>query len=190
HADNNIAALVQTRLAANLDPHAGAVISGQVVTASGNLIINGALMRVDGAVLARASVSAPADSLVSLVDRFAATLLRICSGELAPARADVWYELGDHILHWGPILGIANARERAEAAMRRSILIDASFAGPLAHLVELAIERGDVAAAQHLATRYFAYDSTSEVVEYLHWRLAVAQRDTRALARIRTAMPH
>ena len=70
--------------------------------------------------------------------------------------ADAWYFLGDEYLHNGRYLGHPDWMDRAAAAFERAIALDSSFAGPLAHLINLAAERHDTAAARRYARLYAA----------------------------------
>ena len=106
-----------------------------------------------------------------------------------PDDADAWFGLGDQLLHWGPILGVPDTRNRANAAFRRALELDSSFAGPLQRLVEIAATSEDTATVRRLGTLYLARDSTSEIGGYLKWRMALALEDERALFRLREQFP-
>jgi eukaryotic-like serine/threonine-protein kinase len=69
---------------------AGAVVLGTVVATPGRLILNGSLLDVEGGrVRAEAKVEGTPDSLLSLVDRFAAQLVALGAGERADRLASL-----------------------------------------------------------------------------------------------------
>ena len=68
-----------------------------------------------------------------------------------PDDPEMWYQLGDVYIHWGPQLLVP--LEEGERALERAVALDPGFAPFHIHLVELAIARGDSAeAARRLAT--------------------------------------
>jgi len=105
--------------------------------------------------------------------------------EIAPDRPEPWFELGDVLFHFGPVLGIADAMQRASSAFDRALALDSSFAAPLAHLVELAAQSGDVNRARTLAEAYFSRDSTADAADYVRWRVAHAVGDSAAVKQLR-----
>lgn len=108
--------------------------------------------------------------------------------EANPDRAEAWYGLGDVLLHWGAMVGRLDARERAYAALDRSASLRPGFAAPYDHLVELNIGRGDTAAAAARLKTFLVTDSGAPIADYLRWRLALADHDTRTLVSIRERM--
>ena len=109
--------------------------------------------------------------------------------EVAPDRPDAWYGLGDILFHYGLILGIPDPWQRTTSAFRRALHLDSTFAGPLEHMVELAARSADTAEARRLVGLLLAADSTSEVADFLRWRLAIATNDSAALRTIRARIP-
>jgi hypothetical protein len=107
---------------------------------------------------------------------------------VAPDRADAQFELGDVYFHYGPALGIADAMQRAAGAFGRALELDSAFAGPLGHLLEISTQQGDTARARLLGRLFLAVDSTSDVAEYIRWRLAVALHDSVGMRAFRNAM--
>lgn len=66
-----------------------------------------------------------------------------------PDDPEIWYQLGDIYIHWGPQLLISPGE--AERALSRAVELDPGFAPYRIHLVDLALARGDsAAAARHL----------------------------------------
>jgi Tfp pilus assembly protein PilF len=107
----------------------------------------------------------------------------------APDRAEAWYGLGDVLFHQGRVLGLTGSWERGIAAFRRSLALDSSFAGPLEHLVEAAAVAGDSVSARRYASQALAANSSSEVADYLRWRVAMVAGDTAELERLRSLRP-
>jgi hypothetical protein len=91
-----------------------------------------------------------------------------------PDRPEAWLMLGDAFFHWGRLHGIESWRERADAALGRALELDSTFAAPLFHRVEIAVERGDTAQIRSRRDLYLANDSTGEQAEFVRWRTAIA----------------
>jgi TolB-like protein/tetratricopeptide (TPR) repeat protein len=108
------------------------------------------------------------------------------AAEANPDDPEMWYRLGDHYLHLGPAIGLAAPLERADAAFRRAIALDATFVPPFIHLVQLSARSGDTAAVRRLATQLFQHDSTSESAQFVRWRMAVSLGDSGALRSLRS----
>lgn len=62
-----------------------------------------------------------------------------------PDDPEMWYQLGDVYLHWGPQLGVGPAE--ADQAFRKAVELDPGFAPYHIHVVDLALLRGDSAEA-------------------------------------------
>jgi tetratricopeptide (TPR) repeat protein len=105
--------------------------------------------------------------------------------ELAPDRAEAWYELGDYLLHWGPILDVPRTTEKSEQSFRRAVELQPNMAGPLAHLIEITADRRDFAAARGFLQMLEAQQPNSDLLIYLRWRLAMAASDDAALQHAR-----
>jgi len=103
--------------------------------------------------------------------------------EVAPDRPDAWYRLGDDLYHWALVLDVPEGWPRAGRAFERALTLDSTFAGPLEHMAEMAAHNGDSTAASRIVALALASDSTSEVAEYLRWRVLVARGDTAALSK-------
>lgn len=107
---------------------------------------------------------------------------------VAPDRTEAWYMLGDNLFHWGTVVGIPDAEERAAEAFRKALTFDSTFAPPLQHLVDLAAGMGDTATVRRLGVPYLARDTTGEMSDYLSWRVATALNDTTARRQIRAQL--
>jgi tetratricopeptide (TPR) repeat protein len=66
----------------------------------------------------------------------------------APDNSEAWAGLADMLFHYGRLVGLPDARERAIQAYRRALALDSSYAPSLKHLPELYYDAGDLAAAQ------------------------------------------
>jgi tetratricopeptide (TPR) repeat protein len=110
------------------------------------------------------------------------------AARLAPAQPEAWYGLGDTYFHVGRLIGHDSGFAHAEAAFARAVALDSAFTAPLAHLVQIAILRGDASAVRRLAALYAGRDSTSESAAYLRWRVAVALGDSATARAIEAAL--
>jgi tetratricopeptide (TPR) repeat protein len=97
---------------------------------------------------------------------------------LAPDSPESWYALGDRLFHDGPLLGIADALPRADAAFGRALAIDSGFAPALIHKPVLAFELGDTAGLRKAVSRFLAIDSTSPRAAQCRWYLPAALGDS------------
>jgi tetratricopeptide (TPR) repeat protein len=66
----------------------------------------------------------------------------------APDDPEVWASLADGMYHYGPLLGIPDARQRSLQAYGRALALDSTYAPSLDHRHELYYEIGDTAAAR------------------------------------------
>lgn len=104
---------------------------------------------------------------------------------LAPDRADVWYELGEHYFRNGALIGAADANRRASAAFRRALAIDAEHAPARRSLILLAAQERDTSELSRIASPTALRDSIGELAPFMRWRVALARRDEPALRRAR-----
>lgn len=96
-----------------------------------------------------------------------------------PGRPDAWYEYGDILMHRGPLLQVVGSRDLAERAFARAVALDSSFAAPVSHLFDLGAGRGDTTLVEAAATLFLVRDSASDIADYVHWRRAALQGDSR-----------
>lgn len=73
--------------------------------------------------------------------------------EVQPLNPEAWFQLGDHLYHWGPALGFPAAEERARVALRRSVELDSAMVPAVTHLAVLLAETGDLDAGRELYQR-------------------------------------
>jgi len=108
--------------------------------------------------------------------------------ELAPDRAESWYELGLRFLHDGAVLGRSDWPRRAVSAFQRALSIDSGYAPARVALVQVAARSPSIAG-------FVPGDSTlraaslGPLAPFARWRAAVAHGDARALDRIRDTLP-
>jgi eukaryotic-like serine/threonine-protein kinase len=103
-----------------------------------------------------------------------------------PDRVEIWYQLGDHLFHWGLMLGIADAPSRAAAAFDRALALDSTFGYALEHRILLAVRDGDTAIVRRLAGRFMATSGAGENAPAVRWLTAVALGDTASLRVVRS----
>lgn len=108
---------------------------------------------------------------------------------LAPDRAEVWYELGEQYFHDGAVLGLADARARSNAALRRALDLDPAHTRSRRLLVLLAARLRDTAALAELATPAALNDSMGDLGPFMRWRAALARNDSAELRRVREEIP-
>ena len=101
----------------------------------------------------------------------------------APDRADVWYELGERLLHHGALLGLRDSRERAAAAFRRALDLDPRLV-PARQLLVLAAARSRDTAVSAAVTSQLTEDSLGDLAPALRWRLALVRGDAREVTRV------
>ena len=103
---------------------------------------------------------------------------------MAADRPEAWFDLGDGLFHFGPVIGRTDAVARASDAFRRAIALDSSFAPAIEHLLLIEARGGDTAEVRKLGRMFLAADSTSANADGVRWRMAVATGDRDGLANI------
>jgi hypothetical protein len=87
------------------------------------------------------------------------------------------------LFHYGNVLEIRDARERATRAFQRARILDPNFALPLPYLVQLAALENNRKMLDSLAPEVIA--DSSDDGDFARWRLALARGDNAMLRRIR-----
>jgi eukaryotic-like serine/threonine-protein kinase len=98
--------------------------------------------------------------------------------QAAPDNAEAWFELGDNLYHWGALVGMPDALQRAAVAFKRAWTLDSTFAPVLEHGSTLALQLGDTNEARTALARMLRIDSTSALAVALRWEMAVAEGDS------------
>jgi serine/threonine-protein kinase len=104
-----------------------------------------------------------------------------------PDRPEAWFELGEVYLHFAPLFDLDAAPARAAAAFSRAVALDSTLLAPLQHLYQIASIEGDTAAARRLGAVFLAR-ATGGAATLGRWQLALALRDSAALAHTRPAL--
>ncbi len=91
---------------------------------------------------------------------------------LAPDRAEPWYWLAETYYHLGPLVGLADARERAREAFARAAGLDSMFSAPVLHLLDMAAEAGDSSGARRYLRWFLEVDSASDLRGFAEWEAA------------------
>jgi serine/threonine-protein kinase len=93
--------------------------------------------------------------------------------DLTPDRAEPWFEYAARLYHDGPAAGVANARARATAAVRRALALEPTYtpARELLAMLEAPSTTGSPP----------AIDDRMPLAPFLRWRTAVAHADAGAL---------
>jgi tetratricopeptide (TPR) repeat protein/TolB-like protein len=98
--------------------------------------------------------------------------------QMAPDNAEAWQELGDNLYHFGGLVDIPDAVQRASQAFGKALALDSSFAPALEHGTTLALILGDTIAAKKADERMLRVDSASGYGASDRWLLAVSLGDT------------
>jgi serine/threonine-protein kinase len=104
--------------------------------------------------------------------------------EVAPDRADAWFELGDGLFHFGAVVGYPDADARAADAFKRALSIDSSYAPAAEHLLLIEAHHGDTGSVRQLGSHFLSIDPASENADGVRWRMAVALGDSASLTEI------
>jgi len=105
--------------------------------------------------------------------------------QIAPERADGWYELGESFYFDGELVGLRDGAERAEDAFQHALRLNPSFAPARRMLTLVLARRGDTTALRNLIATSSDADSSDELRVFVRWRAAQALHDRRELARVR-----
>ena len=104
--------------------------------------------------------------------------------DVAPDRADAWFELGDGLFHFGAVVGYRDAESRAADALRRALALDSTYAPAAEHLLLIEAHQGDTSAVRRLGSHFLAINPQSENADGVRWRMAVALGDSASLDEI------
>jgi tetratricopeptide (TPR) repeat protein len=86
-----------------------------------------------------------------------------------PDNPEAWATLGDHMYHYGILVGIPDALGRSTRAYERAISLDSSYAPALEHLHELRLRAGDTVGARQAVALRLRLDSTTQSAAVDRW---------------------
>jgi hypothetical protein len=92
------------------------------------------------------------------------------------------------LLHYGPLLGEERALSWAEDAFRRALEKDPNFGPAVDHLIEVLALKGDTAGVRQFAKQYYSQHASSDLIDFIRWRTAVALVDSAELNRLRSRL--
>jgi eukaryotic-like serine/threonine-protein kinase len=91
--------------------------------------------------------------------------------DTSPDRAEAWYLRGDHAYHSELDSPLPERLSRAAGFFAAATALDDRFGPSDIHLLEIAILRGDTAAARGHATSFLAFESDGDLAAYARWQL-------------------
>jgi DNA-binding SARP family transcriptional activator len=107
---------------------------------------------------------------------------------VAPDRAEVWFELGERLFRSGGVVGLVNPHARAVVALTNALTLDPTHARARRLLIILSARTGDLATLKRIATPAALRDSVGELSAFLRWRVAIALGDSSELRTVRKMM--
>ena len=102
-----------------------------------------------------------------------------------PDEPEAFYQFGDQLFQFGQYLQWDDPLELARKSFAQSLQHDSTFLPAVQRLAEIAIITGNLPVAEQLLRRLPDGDTATDRAAFLRWRLAVANRDERALATVR-----
>jgi hypothetical protein len=110
--------------------------------------------------------------------------------EVAPDRADVWFELGEHLYHDGGVVGVDSPRVRSAKAFARALELDPDDrAGARPLLILSAARARDTALLHRYADADVVRGMRNPFATFVRWRLAIATGDSDASRQIQDRLP-
>lgn len=97
---------------------------------------------------------------------------------------EVLFGYGDHLFHYGRLLGITDAHEQARLTFEQATRIDSTFPGAIQHLADLAFIHRDTARVRTYTRRLLAHPNREAPDWTPRWMLAAATNDADALAEL------
>lgn len=109
--------------------------------------------------------------------------------DLAPTSAEAWYELGRRLYFDGAAAGVPAADSAARSALERARALDPNHVPTAQLLLDLAAHASGGDADEPRALAGVALrDTANPSADYVRWRLARAEGDSAALARLRDSL--
>lgn len=89
--------------------------------------------------------------------------------EGSPDNPEAWAILGDWTYHYGPLVGMSDAQERAIRAYRRALALDSTYVPSLEHLHEILYALGDKSGARRAVSLRLRLDSITSLGAAARW---------------------
>jgi DNA-binding SARP family transcriptional activator/TolB-like protein len=106
--------------------------------------------------------------------------------DVAPDRAEVWYELGYHLYHDGSVVGLDSARWKSGAAFRHALDLDSvDHVGARQMLILSAARAKDTALLRRYAPASLLRTMHDPTLPFVQWRLSIATGDSAAVRSVR-----
>ena len=103
---------------------------------------------------------------------------------MAGDRAEAWYLVGDHLYHYGLILGVEDAQRRALDHFKRASDLDSTYVVPLLHAPSLAVSMRDSAFRSRAVRLRLAADTSRAWLLPLQWTAAIHAGDSATAAAV------
>ena len=103
---------------------------------------------------------------------------------MAGDRAEAWYLVGDYLYHYGLVLSVENAQQRALDHFKRAADLDSTYMVALLHAPSLAASLGDTAFVRRSVRLRLAADTSRSWLLPLQWATAVHAGDSAAAAAV------
>ena len=106
----------------------------------------------------------------------------------APARAEAWHVLGEHLVRYASKIGRPRWETQAQYALSRAYTLDSTDASTLAYLLLLAVRSGDSSAVRQYAALHSALDPVgqqAQFTEFYRWLSYQALGDGAGLTAVR-----
>jgi tetratricopeptide (TPR) repeat protein len=108
---------------------------------------------------------------------------------MAGDRAEAWYLVGDHLFHYGLILGVDDAQRRALDHFKRASDLDSTYMVALLHAPGLAVTMGDTAFLRRVVRLRLAADTSRSWLLPLQWNAAIHTGDSATAAAVWDSLP-
>ena len=109
--------------------------------------------------------------------------------EAAPDRAETWYQLGEREFLYADYLSGKDSRADAAKAFEKAIALDSSFTPAWERLLELRARTGDLPETRRLLDIVSRNGTSSDKMDYVRWRAAMALGDSSTVQSIRQKFP-
>ena len=108
---------------------------------------------------------------------------------LARDRAEAWYLVGDHVFHYGYVLGIDDPPTVALQHFRKATDLDSTYVVGYIHALQLAVQLGDTALANRLERLRLAADTSRYWQMQQRWIVAQHRGDSATMRAMWDSLP-